>query len=143
MTVNVVLVREVSPPEHDLAVEWLPVTTLSIDSVEQVRLIVQYYHARFLIEILVRTLKSPCRVEARLFEHIDRLLPCLGVYLIVAWRTLIVCRLGRCRPDLNCEAIFDPAEWKSVWMIAQRQQPPLQPPTLMQMLKLIAEWEAT
>jgi hypothetical protein len=31
----------------------------------------------------------------------------------------MVCRLGRSSPDLNCEAIFDPAKWKSVWITLQ------------------------
>lgn len=139
VTVNVVLVREINPPENDVAVEWLLVTTLPIDTVEQVRLIIQYYTARFLIEVLFRILKSGCRVEERLFEHIDRLLPCVAVYLIVAWRTLLVCRLGRSCPDLDCEAIFDPSEWKSVWMVVNRTPPPPRPPRLMQIVKLIAQ----
>lgn len=139
VTVNVVLVREVNPPAGDVAVEWLLVTTLPIDTVEQVREIIQYYSVRFLIEVFFRTLKSGCRVEERLFEHIDRLLPCVAVYLIVAWRTLLVCRLGRSCPDLDCEAVFDPSEWKSVWMVTKRQPPPPQPPRLMEMIKLVAQ----
>ena len=66
---------------------------------------------RWSIEILFRTLKSGCRIEQRRFEHIDRLLPCLGLYLIVAWRTKYVCRMGRSCPDIDCEAIFEPSEW--------------------------------
>ncbi len=47
-----------------------------------------------MIEVFFRVLKSGCRVEERLFEHMDRLLTCLALYMIVAWRTLYVCRLG-------------------------------------------------
>ena len=90
-------------------------------------------------EILFRTLKSGCRVEERLFEHIDRLLPCVAVYLIVAWRTLYVCRLGRSCPDLSCEAVFEPCEWKSVYRVVTRQAPPATPPRLAAMVRLIAQ----
>lgn len=139
VTVNAVQVREVDPPQGDEPVEWLLITTLPIDSEEQVREIIRYYSARFMIEVLFRVLKSGCRVEERRFEHIDRMLPCVAVYLIVAWRTLMVCRLGRSSPDLDCEAIFDPAEWKSVWMTIRQKKPPRRPPTLSQILPLIAQ----
>lgn len=139
VTINVVLVRELEPPADDEPVEWLLLTTLPIDTAEQVRQIVQYYSVRFLIEVLFRVLKSGCRVEERRFEHIDRLLPCVAVYLIVAWRTLMVCRLGQSCPDLGCETIFEPQEWKAVWMVVQRQPLPAAPPKLGVMLRLVAQ----
>jgi hypothetical protein len=137
--VNVVQVREVAPPDGDVAVEWLLITTLPIGTLDEVRAIVAYYTVRFLIEVLFRVLKSGCRVEERRFEHIERMLPCVAIYLIVAWRTLMVCRLGRSCPDLDCEAVFDPAEWKSVWMAVKRHPPPRRPPRLREMLPLIAQ----
>lgn len=138
-TVNVVQVREVAPPDGDVPVEWLLVTTLPIGTPEEVRAIIGYYTVRFLIEVLFHVLKSGCRVEDRRFQHIDRMLPCVAVYLIVAWRTLMLCRLGRSCPDLDCEAVFDPAEWKSVWMTVKRQPIPRRPPPLKEMIPLIAQ----
>lgn len=139
VTVNVVQVREVDPPAGEVPVEWILITSLPIEEVEQVRQIVQYYAVRFMIEVLFHVLKSGCRVEERRFELVSRMLPCVAVYLIVAWRTLMVCRLGRSSPDLNCEAIFDPAEWKSVWMTVQGKKPPRRAPKLAVLLPLIAQ----
>ena len=139
VTVNAVLVSEVDPPDNDEPVEWLLLTSLPVNEIEQVRLVIQYYCARWMIEVLFRVLKSGCRVEERRFEHIDRLLACLSVYLIVAWRTLYVCRLGRGCPDISCEAVFEPAEWKSVWTVVQRSSPPNVPPRLGEMVKLVAQ----
>ena len=76
VTVNLVLVREEAPPEGEEPVEWLLITTLPIASLEDVRNIISYYTVRWMIELLLRTLKSGCRVEERRFEHVDRLLPC-------------------------------------------------------------------
>ena len=84
-------------------------------------------------------LKSGCRVEGRLFEDMDRLLSCVAVYLIVAWRTLYVCRLGRGSPELDCEAVFEPCEWKSVWMAVHQQEPPAEPPSLQEVVRLVAQ----
>ena len=139
VTVNVVLVREIDPPEDDTAVEWILVTTLPVGDVEQVRQVIQYYTVRWMIEVLFRTLKSGCRVEERRFQHIDRLLPCLAAYLIVAWRTLFACRLARSCPDIDCEAVFEPSEWQSVWTAVHRQAPPQTPPRLEAMVRLIAQ----
>ena len=62
----------------------------------------------------------------------------LGRYLIVAWRTLYVCRLGRGCPEISCEAVFEPAEWKSVWKVVRRSVPPRDPPHLGEVVRLVA-----
>ena len=139
VTVNVVLVREVDPPAGEEPVEWLLLTSLPVDHVEQVRQVIQYYCVRWMIEVFFRVLKSGCRVEERRFEHIDRMLPCLAVYMIVAWRTLYVCRLGRSCPDINCETVFEPMEWKSVWKVVRQTDPPRKPPPLGHMVRMVAQ----
>jgi hypothetical protein len=139
VTVNVVWVREVNPPEDDVPVDWLLLTSLPIESPEQVREVIECYCVRWMIEILFRTLKSGCRVEARRFEHVDRFLPCLAVYLIVTWRTLYVCRLARALPEISCEAVFEPAEWKAVFQVVRRQPPPPTPVSLSDMVKMVAQ----
>ena len=139
VTVNAVLVTEVNPPEDDVAVEWLLLTSLPIETMEQVCFIIQSYCTRWMVEVFFRTLKSGCRVEGRRFEHVERLLPCLAVYLIVTWRTLYVCRLGRSCPELSCEAVFEPAEWQSVYQVVKREKPPEQPPNLQAMVRLMAQ----
>jgi hypothetical protein len=139
VTVNVVLVSEVNPPSDDVAVEWLLITTLPIETVEQVQTVIGYYTVRWMIEIVFRILKSGCRVEKRRFETAKRVMACLAVYLIVTWRTLFVCRQSRSCPDMNCEALFEPSEWKSVWMAVKREKPPKKPPRLAEIVRLIAQ----
>jgi hypothetical protein len=135
---NVVLVREINAPAGETPVEWILVTTLPIDTPEQVRTIVEYYCVRWNIEIFFRTLKSGCRIERRRFEHVDRVLPCLSMYLIVAWRTLFVCHMGRSCPDADCETIFEPSEWKAVWTAVHRKKPPRKRPRLSTIVHLVA-----
>jgi hypothetical protein len=138
-TVHAVLITEMNPPADDVPVEWLLLTSLPIDTVDQVRLVVQYYSNRWMIEVFFRVLKSGCRVEDRRFEAMDRLLPCLAVYLIVAWRVLYLCRLGRSCPEISCEAVFEPAEWKSVYVVVRREEPPPVAPKLQEMIRLVAQ----
>lgn len=140
VTVNVVLVREGAPPtDGDVPVEWLLITTLPVATPEQVRQVVEYYCVRWNIEILFRTLKGGCRIEQRRFEHVERLLPAIAVYLIVAWRTMLVVRLGRECPDVDCELLFEPSEWKAVWSAVKRTEPPKTTPPLSTIVRMVAE----
>jgi len=138
VTVNVVLVEEVAPPEGQEPIQWILITTLPIESDAAVELVVAYYCQRWGIETYFKTLKSGCRVEERQFEYLDRELNCLAVYFLAAWRIQMLCRLGRTCPDLDCEVIFEPSEWKSVYMVVHRKSPPQQPPKLNELIRLIA-----
>ncbi len=138
VTLNVVVACEKDPPAGEPPVEWILLTSLPIDSADQVRQVIEYYCVRWMVEVFFRTLKSGCRIEERRFEQIDRLLTCLAVYLIVAWRTLYVCRLGRSCPKMSCEAIFEPAEWKAVCRVVRNEPPPAEPPSLGAMVTMVA-----
>jgi hypothetical protein len=122
--VNVVLVHEDCPPQGEDPVDWLLLTTLPIDSLDQVRAVVEYYCVRWNIEILFRTLKSGCRIEQRRVEDLDRILPCMAMYLIVAWRTLFVCRMGDACPEADCQVVFETSEWQAVWTAVHGKKPP-------------------
>ena len=139
LAVNVVLVREAQAPVGEEPVEWLLLTSLPVGDADQVREVIRFYCVRWMIEVFFRVLKSGCRVEGRRFEDIERVKRCLAAYLIVAWRTLYVCRLGRSCPDISCEAIFEPQEWKPVWKVLLHSDPPATPPTLGEMTLLVAE----
>jgi hypothetical protein len=136
---NVVLVSEVNPPVDDVAVEWLLITTLPIACAEDVKRVIRNYTVRWMIEIVFRTLKSGCRIENRRLETAERIEACPAVYLIVAWRTLFVCRVGRGFPEMDCQAVFEPSEWKSVWVAVTGKPLPQTPPPLNEMVRLIAQ----
>jgi hypothetical protein len=138
VTLNAVLVCEEHPPAGEDPIEWLLLTSLPIETEEGVRLIIHYYCVRWMIEVFFRVLKVGCRVEERQFEQLDRLLTCLSVYLIVAWRTLYACRLSRSCPDISCEAVFEPAEWKATWKVVHGEDPPETAPTLNVMVNMAA-----
>jgi hypothetical protein len=138
LTVNVVLVEEPNPPTGCEPIQWLLVTTLPIETLEQVQEIVQSYCLRWQIEIFFRTLKSGCRVERRLFEKLPRTLNCVAVNSIIAWRIMYLCRLGRECPDLDCEVVFSASEWKSLYKVVKRQNPPQTPPRLNDVIVMIA-----
>lgn len=138
VTINIVLVEETGTPAGQEPIQWLLLTTLPIETEEQVRAIVTSYCQRWGIEVYFKTLKSGCRIEERHFEFLDREMNCIALYMIIAWRTLLLCRLGRQCPDLDCETVFEPSEWKAVYLVVKKQQPPKQAPKLNDMIRLIA-----
>lgn len=136
--VHAVLVRELDAPAGVEPIEWLLVTSLPIDTPEQVLLVVEYYTGRWPIEIFFRVFKSGCQVERIQLETAPRLKRCLMLYKIVAWRVLYLTILGRECPDLPCDVVFTGDEWMPVWKITQPQRPlPNTPPTLAQFLLLV------
>lgn len=138
VTVNIVLVREENPPEGEEPIEWVLLTSLPIDSVEAVDRVVAYYCQRWGIEIYFRVFKSGCHVEDLQLETTKRMEVCLSVYLIVAWRVLHLLHLGLECPDMPCDAVLSPEEWRSVYVIVKQQPLPKSTPTLGEMIPLIA-----
>jgi hypothetical protein len=135
---NAVLVEEVSPPEGEVPIQWLLITSLPIDTLDQVREVLDHYCNRWPIEIYFRTLKSGCRVEQRYFETMPRLENCLAIYSVIAWKILYLCGLGEQCPELPCDVVFNESEWKAVCTVAKQLPPPGQPPTINEIIRLIA-----
>lgn len=136
--VTAILAREDNPPEGEEPIEWLLLSNLPVESFEEASEKVQWYLCRWQIEVFFRILKSGCKVEQLQLQTRERIEAALAVYLIVAWRVLYLTRLGRTVPDLSCEVAFAPQEWRAVYIVTQRQKPPLQPPRLREILTLIA-----
>ena len=137
--VNAIVVREEKPPANEEPIEWLLLTSLSIDTFAAVQTVIDYYCCRWEIEIYFRVLKSGCKIEELQLEEEDRMEACLAVYLIVAWRVLFVLMLGRECPELPCTAVLSDAEWQSVYVIATSEAVPRKPPPLGDMVAMIAE----
>ena len=138
ITLNVVLVEEVDGPNDGTDVSWLLMTNLPIDTVEDILRVIDYYAARWAIEVFFRTLKTGCRVEKIQLETMDRVKKCLAFYKIIAWRVMSLTQLSRECPSLPCSAVFDECEWKSVWRVTTKKELPKTPPPLSEFIPLLA-----
>jgi Transposase Tn5 dimerisation domain/Transposase DNA-binding len=138
VTVNAVWIREESAPAGVKPIEWLLLTSLPVATFEAACLVVEYYSCRWPIEVFFRIYKSGCRIEEIQLETEDRLLPCLALFLIVAWRVHWLTMLGRTCPELSCDVVFAEQEWRSVWTIVRREPAPVAAPPLNEMIRLVA-----
>lgn len=130
--------KEIDPPSDEEPVEWYLLTDLPCETLDQAATALQYYAMRWQIEVFFRVLKSGCKVEDLQFESVDRLQPCLAVYMIAAWRILNLMMLGRQCPELPCDLLLTEAEWKAAWQIRRRTPPPDDPPSLGEMITIIS-----
>jgi hypothetical protein len=138
VVLRMVLVEEVAGPQDGTDVSWLLITTLPIDTVEEIQRVLDYYVGRWSIEVYFRTLKTGCRVEEIQLETQHRLKNCLAFYKIIAWRVMYLTHLSRDCPSLPCTAVFAEAEWKSVWQIVTKKKLPKTPPGLAEFVSQLA-----
>lgn len=138
VSVNVVCLQEIDPPEGQDPLEWMLLTSLPVGNYDQVRTVIEWYLARWAVEIFFRVLKHGCKVEDLRLREASRLDPALAVFMIVAWRVLWVTMLARKCPEVSCEVILSTEEWQSLWITVKHQAPPREPPALGQAVMLIA-----
>jgi len=139
VTYNVVLVEEINAPNDGTNVGWLLITTLPINNVKEVLLVVDYYIARWPIEVFFRVFKTGCQVEKIQLETNDRLKNCLMFYKVIAWRIMYVTFLGRECPEIPCDTIFADVEWKPVWKIVSNKPLPKKAPPLSEFIPMLAK----
>jgi Transposase DNA-binding/Transposase Tn5 dimerisation domain len=135
-----VQVREVDPPAEVEPIEWLLLTTVAVETVDDAIERVQWYSCRWSIEVWHRILKSGCRLEARQFQWAERLQRCLALYSVLAWRIFYATMLVRSVPEAPCSVLLEPDEWQALYCAIHRvPMPPAEPPTLSQAVKWIAQ----
>lgn len=124
---------EEQPPAGVEPVEWLLLTTCSVHTTADALERLDWYAARWGIEVWHKVLKSGCRIEARQLESADRLRRCLALSSVLAWRILYAVLLSRAMPDAPCTALLEPEEWQALsCAIHMTATPPATPPTLRQ-----------
>jgi hypothetical protein len=129
--------REVGAPTGVKAVEWRLVTNREAATFEAAAELIDWYRARWEIELFFHVFKNGCRVEALQLSSVDRLERALALYRVVAWRIARLMRLGRTCPDLDTELFFDRDEWQAAFILNKRK-PPKTPPPLNKVVRLIA-----
>ena len=106
--VNVVSVREVSPPDGETPVEWILFTSEPIGSEADVATIVDGYRRRWLIEEYFKAIKTGCSYEKRELESLRTLTNLLAIISVIAWRLLLLRALERDHSDRPATDVVEP-----------------------------------
>jgi hypothetical protein len=139
-TLQLVVVEECDPGAGVKPLRWLLWTTLPVTSWDEAIAVVSAYERRWLIERYHYVLKSGCGIEQLQLETAERLERALAVWCIVAWRLLWLTYTARERPDVPCTEVFARHQWQAlVCTIQQTAEPPSQPPTLRDAVRMVAQ----
>ena len=113
-------------------------TSIAVEGLEKCQEMIRWDTCRWEIEIYFKVLKSGCGVQEIQFEKPEQLEACLAVYMIIAWRVMIIEMLSRSAPEIHCSVIFDEQEWKSVYAIVEGKKPPEKAPMLKPFVDMLA-----
>ncbi|MEF9388783.1 transposase, partial [Ralstonia solanacearum species complex bacterium KE056] len=78
--------KEIAPPAGVKPVEWRLLTNRVPAGADELVELIDWYRARWEIEMFFHVLKTGCKVEALQLAQIDRVERALVLYMIVAWR---------------------------------------------------------
>lgn len=132
-----IITREKGAPAGVKPVEWRLLTNREVGSFEAAAELIDWYRARWEIELFFHVLKNGCRVEALQLASVKKLERALALFMVVAWRIARLMRLGRTCPDLEAELLFDRDEWEAAYIL-MKKRPPKKPPQLSAVVRLIA-----
>jgi IS4 transposase len=137
---NAVLVSELDPPNNVKALQWILLTTLPINTVEEIQRIVTLYSKRWCIEIYFKVIKSGCKIDTVRLQSPEKIENFIAFCMIIAWKTMLATYLPREYPDEPCSCMFTEIEWKLAFRKARGQATPLpkDPPRLKEVIDCVA-----
>ncbi|GAF86947.1 unnamed protein product, partial [marine sediment metagenome] len=119
--IGIVHVKEDNPPADAEAIEWFLLTTIDLQSADDVLNCVKWYCLRWRIEDWHRVLKSGCKVEELANKTAERLKRALAINQVIAWRIMLMTLLGRETPELPAEVLFSDLEVKVLSAYAKKK----------------------
>ena len=137
MRVSCLIAQEINAPAGVKLIEWRLLTNRECTTLEQATELIEWYRARWEIEIFFNVLKNGCRVQALQLGSMAKIELALAIYMVVAWRLVRLTRLARTHPDLPCDELFDELEYQGAFILAKKPVPTT-PPTIREMIRQIA-----
>lgn len=133
-----IVAKETNPPAGTAPVVWRLLTNRQAETPEAVAEWIDWYRARWEIELFFHVLKNGCKVEALQLGAFEGLQRALALYMITSWRVARLMRLGRTCPELDAELMFDRDEWQAAYLL-NKNKPPATAPRLNEVIRLIAK----
>lgn len=139
LTLSAIYVSEKTCPKDTSPIDWILLTNISIETLDQALEKISWYCLRWRIEVLHKVLKSGLKVEDCRLKTSNRLIRYLSVMSIVAWRIFWLTLLSRVSPHASCCLFLNEEEWKILYSMHNKKKPlPRVPPTINQCVRWIA-----
>jgi hypothetical protein len=139
LTVWAIEARERHPPHGRNAIHWRLLTTQAVSTLAEAIETLQWYCARWGIEVFHKVLKSGCLVEEAQLETAARLERYVAINLVVAWQVMALAKGGREHPATAISEILEEADWRALVAVAHNgRRQPRGVPTMGQAVRWIA-----
>ena len=120
LEVTCLIASEVNAPAGAKPVVWRLLTNRVAATLQDAVELINWYRARWEIELFFLVLKEGCRVERLQLSDTDRLQTALALYMVIAWRINRLMRLGRTLP---ADLLFEPDEWRAAFILNKKPVP--------------------
>jgi hypothetical protein len=131
ITLWIIHMVEDCPPSDGKPIEWFLLTTMEPVEPKDAERLVEWYCLRWRIEDWHRVLKTGCQIEKLRNESATRLKRALAIYLVIAWRVMLMTLLGRESLELPPQVLFSDIELEVLEAFANSRRD-LQPPSTVQ-----------
>ena len=102
-------------------INWILLTSLPVESLDDAQKVIEYYSARWTIEVFHKALKTGgCRVEDSCLQTADRLKRYITLESLVALQLCRITYYHRCYPEASCEEVVRSTEWKALYCFTNK-----------------------
>lgn len=110
LSMNVVVIQEVSGTDRVTPIRWVLLTSLPVDTFDDAWQVIEDYENRWLIEEYHKVLKTGCSIEVHALRTADRLEPLMGLISVIGTRLFQLKLVGRSQKEAKANTHV-PAAW--------------------------------
>jgi hypothetical protein len=140
LKLTLISLLEENPPMGMFPIEWLLMTNLPVDCVDDAVQIAKYYKQRWKIERFHFVLKSGCEIEKLQQRSVDGIELMILMYSIIAIHIMALTFIARNAPQTPCDLIFSDIEWQTLFRAAKGTKlAPDKPPSMADAVRYVAK----
>ena len=140
ITMQAIWLYEPDAPFGIEPLEWMLLTNMPVNSIEDAIKIGKWYRLRWQIECYHRILKSGCKIEECRLATFERLKKFVRLKSIIAFRLFWLTLINRVHPETSSTQILEDHEWQALCChITKTRQPPQKPPSAREAVRMIAK----
>lgn len=128
--ITVVYALEARPPRGVEPLEWMLLTSESVDKPGDADRVLEIYERRWEVEEFHKAWKSGVGVENRRMETAGNIERVAVILAFIAIRLLQIRQQVALQPEAKCTAVLRPLEWQCLWSSIERSKLPRRPPTV-------------
>lgn len=120
VSINFIYLNEIDPPEDAKPVCWRLLTSLSIETIDDILECIRIYNLRWRIEDLHRVVKNTCGIEKISYRDAVCMTRHIAISLVIANRIMMITQLARTQPNLPADTIFSSQQIFTLNILAKK-----------------------